>query len=498
MIALALVSLAAAVFVPGTAHASAELDRRYSLDSIGYLRAWDNADSLFVNYVADAYKEYFARQSRFTVHDLSKADVVLSNSKIPYKKLIEDKEILTQIARTSRSQTLIRTEVRKEGGEYRFQIEWLLAPTMELLGKDTLVLNDPRDGTGFSATDLRARIEKSIDNVIHAVPFSAQITGRDNNSVTLNMGFESGIEPGDTLQIGTIEGVKRHPLLNEIVEWQVTRTGKVTVDQVDEKLVFGHVTSEEVGQLVGREQKVVGVIKEPKVVPKNTAETKPETPAPDPNSPPVYGWVSGALHLGGAARDYSSQDNTIEQSNTGFLFGASGQGQAWFTRNWFADLSLGYGDITSFGGSGLTTFVLDGGYAFLLDDDVMGPKGWLKFGYRSNAYSLPDSSVNYTASVAFKSLFLGLGGDIPVRDGWGTLVDLGIGIINDVDEDSNYSGNANSITDVSLTLGGYYRYTPRITFRATLDFLWDSADFDSQRSLSQKVITFSPAIVYYF
>jgi hypothetical protein len=326
------------------------------------------------------------------------------------------------------------------------------------------------------------------------------------------MGSDTGLERGDTVQIGTIDAVKRHPLLNEIVEWQVTKTGKAVIDQVDEKIAFGHVVSEEAGQLVGREQKVLSVAKQPKEAAPSVSETRASTPAPDLTSPPTYGWVSGALNFGSFGRDYSSLDNTIGESGSGFLFGATGQGEAWFTRNWFADLSIGYDSAnysqhattpgssgsTSLGGSGLTSFVLDGGYAFLLADDVMGPKGWVKLGYRSNSYSLPDSASNNTASIAFKSLFLGLGGDVPVRDGWGALIDLGVGIFKGADEDANFSGNANSVSDVSLTLGGYYRYTPRITFRATLDFLWDSADFDTQRSLSQKVITFSPAIVYYF
>ncbi|MDR3606285.1 MAG: hypothetical protein P4M08_02770 [Oligoflexia bacterium] len=502
-------TLAAALsgLAPRTAHATPELDRRYALDTVGYLRSWDNMDGLFVDYVADAYRDYFSRQSRFTVQDLGKADTVLSRSKIPYKKLIEDREILVEVARTSHSQTLIRTEVTKEGAQYRFSIEWLLAPSMEIISSGALTLTDPRDGSTFAMQDLKNKLEKTLDEMISAVPFAGNVSGRDKNTVTINLGSEAQIEPGDTLQVSTLDGVKRHPLLNQIVEWQLTKTGKIMIDQVEDKISFGHVISEEPGQQITPKQKITAISKKAVVSANETAPTETKekgTTAAALYAPPAFGWVAGNLYMGGFSRDYSSLDNTINTSGGGFLFGVSAQGQLWFTRNWFADFSLGYGfynysqNSASLGTSGWTNFVLDGGYSYLINDDVMGPKAWVKLGYRSNSYSLPDSSANNIAAISFKSLFLGLGGDVPIQDGWGATADLGIGLFKGESEDSNFSGNATSVSDVSFTLGGYYRYTPRITFRAMLDMQFNGADFDSQRTLSQKVITFSPALVYYF
>src|SRR4051812_30100064 len=86
------------------ARASSELDRAYALETVGFLRAWDNVDGLFADYVGAAYKDYFARQSRFVLQDLSRADYVLNKSKLPYNKVIEDHEILTQLARSMRSE----------------------------------------------------------------------------------------------------------------------------------------------------------------------------------------------------------------------------------------------------------------------------------------------------------------------------------------------------------------------------------------------------------
>src|SRR3989344_5046789 len=44
-------------FIPKV-QASSEMDRQYSLDSVGILRPWDNIDGLFAEYLRESYKEY--------------------------------------------------------------------------------------------------------------------------------------------------------------------------------------------------------------------------------------------------------------------------------------------------------------------------------------------------------------------------------------------------------------------------------------------------------
>src|SRR6185295_11380111 len=100
-------TLALALFlISPVAQANPEMDRLYALETVGALKAWDNVDGLFSDYVSSAYKDYFSRQTRFVYQDLSKADAVLKHSKLPYPKLIEDPQVLAQIARAEKTQTL--------------------------------------------------------------------------------------------------------------------------------------------------------------------------------------------------------------------------------------------------------------------------------------------------------------------------------------------------------------------------------------------------------
>jgi hypothetical protein len=313
------------------------------------------------------------------------------------------------------------------------------------------------------------------------------------------------------LVIGTIEKVKRHPLLKEVVEWDVANTGKVRVEQVEDRLSFAKVIEEEPDRQIMRQQKVLEIIHS---APDATAKVEvKEDREVAIDEPPHLGWVDAGLNFGGFSRTYTAQDNSIGKDGGGFAFGLRTDGQLWFTREWFAELGFDFVSFpysqkdttpgastasTSLGSGNLIGFKLAGGYTYHLTDDVLGPKGWLRLGYHSNAYSLPSSTADALASITFHSLFVGLGGEIPIRGGFGALLDFNIGIVNGASEDSQLSGDASSVSDVSFSLGGYYRYTQRITFRATLEGQFNNADFLTNRSLNQHVLTFVPAAVFFF
>jgi hypothetical protein len=502
----------------GAAQANAELDRQYALETVGFLKSYDNVDNLFADYVADAYRDYFSKQSRFVLQDLSKVDTVLTHSKVPYQKLIDDPQILSQVARTTRSQTIIRTKVEKEGPEYRFNLEWLHAPHMDRIASESFVMSEPRDGTAIGVGELKAQIGNALDRMVAKVPFKGMITGRDNNSVTLDIGQNAGLRAGDTLTIATLDEVKKHPLLKEIVEWVMTETGKVQIESVEDRIAFGRVISEEPGHQIARYQKVKQII---------TAQTTPEpkvineTPeANHSNEPPRLGFINGGLWIGGLSRDYSVTNNGANDGQTGggIFGGAKAEGELWFNREFFADMGFGYGvfhysqtdtvsnQSTPAGGVGghVSTFLLDFGYDYLVTGDFFGPKGWAKLGYHSVSYNFPISlgSPENTNPIGFHGLFLGLGGELPLTDQWGAILNLNFGVFTGASEDTAFLGSISGTSDVDFFIGGYYRLDPRITIRAGFDIQANGADGTSSTygnsSVSQKVISFVPSLVYYF
>jgi len=513
----ALMTCAVSGIVAKTASASPELDHVYALETIGFLRAWDNVDGLFGDYVSNTYRDYFSHQSRFVWIDLSKADSALTKSKLPYAKVIDDTEILGQLARSLRAESVIRTKILKEGSEYQFTLEWLHSPQMEIMATETFTLKENSDG-GHSdgggpalagLGDVRTELAHGLDRLMAKVPFLGHVTGRDNSAVTVNIGAYSGVKRGDTLVIGTLDEVKKHPLLHAIVDWQITRIGKVVVDQVDEALTFGHVIEEEPGRQIARYQKISQVIAAPP--PPDAVEKPVQTNALEET--PHLGWVSGGLDVGSLSRQYSSYTSltsTSLRSGSGTSIGGSARGQVWLNREVFVEggvdyQTAGYAQTTAAGtattpsGASMTVFNWDAslGYTYFLTGDIFGPHGWVKGGFRSTDFTLPVSATDFTSPTSFKSGFIGIGGELPVANRWGAELNLDFGFLTLGSETGAISGTVTGGSSVSFNVGAYYRFLPRITFRLNVGVLADTMSFTANQ-LSQNSTSIVPSVVFYF
>lgn len=491
--------------------ASAELDHRYELETVGFLKAWDNVDGIFAGYVAQAYRGYFSHQSRFILQDLSQADTILSKSTIPYSNLIDDPEILAEVARVTRSQTLIRTRIRKEGETYHVTIDWVHEPDSALLARESFDLSEPRNGNGLGESELNARFKEALDKILARIPWVGTVTGRDNRSVTIDIGSSTGLQPGDTLVVGTIEEARVHPLLKEIVEWRLVPTGRLQVDQVADRMAFCHVVEEEPGRQVIREQKIMQVIRAPTgAAPQPSGEGSSVTEAKADDGIRL-GWLGFGLDPGSFSRNYSTTTAGQTRAGSAIMGGALVNGQLWLTQEWFAEGSLGYsgwhysGDPSQMQSGSVFDLNVAGGYSYLLNGDILGPKVWGKLGFRSSNFNYIESSTAETTPLNFQSWYLGMGTDLPVRDGFWAFINFDYGLFNSASESTNLSGSPQGGANIALSAGGYYRYTPRITFKVTLDYDYQSEDFQSapkasilNPSISQTEISIVPAIVYYF
>jgi hypothetical protein len=463
-----------------------------------------------------AYQEYFSQQNRFVINDLSKADSLLSGSKIPYHKLIQDEDVLKQIARSTRTENLIKTRIIKEGPRYIFGVDWFHAPHMELMATMSFSVDEPNDGAPFGKDLISDALAKNLDLLMRQIPFLANISGRDNQSVTVNVGKRPELKPGDVLVAGTLEEVKVHPLLKKIMDWRIARTGRMVIEQIEEGMAFCKIIEEEPGKQILRNQKIIQI--QTQILPVNPANPSSSDPKEQDSTisafAPTLGWMGLGFGLGSYGRQFSSQDPAVSNSGGGIALMTNAEGELWLTRKWFAQLKFGYGfwgfsqeDASTgvqspisqnSGASGsVFSYQLDVGYSFWLTESLFGPRGWLKFGYKSNSYSLPISTAENTGPLSIGSVFLGIGGDLPIRGQWGALVNFDFRLLTSASQ-SWMSGDASGASDVALFLGGYYRWTPKMTIRGGLDIVANSADFSNGSSISQKTVTIGPSLLYYF
>jgi hypothetical protein len=497
-----------------TAFASPELDRQYSLNSVGILKAWDNVDGLFGDIVTEVYQVELKSQSRFTVQDLSKANQLLGTSKIPYNKLIEDSEILGQLAKSMKVDTFLRTKVYKEGPEYRFVIDWVHAPKLQLIATENFKIVEPfSEGKSLGSDEFRKGIAQALDRLIKKVPFQGMVTGRDQSSVTVNLGVQERIKKGDTLVIATVDEVKFHPLLKTIVDWRMTSTGRATVNEVDDGMAFAKIDAEEYGKQIARYQKIVQVIPGQGLKPEvETHVTDYEDRLKASQEPPRLGWISPGLFIGKYSREASTNNGSSGLSGSGTMLGFKADAQVWFTGDWFGEFNYAFGssgyqqkDIATNANTAATDVTatlnqlrMSVGYFYHITPNFFGPKGWAKAGFQSSKYSLPNSSTERTSNTSFTSMTIGLGGDLPIRNDYGVLLSVDFGLFGGGKEAGAYYGTETGASAVDVYLGGYTWLQPKMKLRVGFDFKSQSLDFINGATISNKVLAFGPSLMFYF
>lgn len=522
---LLLLALVSFLFQTNRAIGNSQLDHQYSLDTVGALKAWDNVDGLFTQYIDDAYRNYFSKQSRYKWVETESSLRTIQKSKLPYDKIIEDKEVLSEVARNSRAQTLLRTKIFKEGANYRFQIDWLHAPRMNVIVQEEMLLEQPGPGKSFGSYEINEKITGALNRMSDRFPIKGKVTGRDQDSITVDLGRNQRLKPGDELAISSIEDVKIHPITKHIVDWRFDPVGRIQVMNADDQISFAKILYEEQGRQITRGQKITQII--PAGSPGATAsqgmrdaQGNLKTDGADEDSDsidkpfknPTLGWVAFGVNLGSYSRDYTDTSVTPNQGRTGsgIYLGGKAEVELWLKKDLFVDLGFMYG-VSSYTPNDIATaqptatqieasttdikFAL--GYLNYFTSDLYGPKVWFRLGYHSLKHSVTANTADYSVPVSYSGVFAGLGGDFPVRNRWGALLTLDFGLFKSAKETPIMSGTATGSTDVNFFVGGYYFMNRQFRLRLGVDATFNSIQFPTANS-NQKIVTFGPSIQYYF
>ncbi len=507
--------------------ASIELDQLYALETIGYLKSSDNIDGILETTIDTIYQNYFTKQNRFSVHDLSSLHLLLKNAQIPYQKTIADLDILTQIAKSTQTETLLKTQILKKETQYFVTLEWLHYPRMELLAKNHFTLEKAQDQLSLNLEKVSSEFHEHLNQLFSSVPMLTSITGRDHQWVTLNINIPDPIKKGDILVIATLDRVEKHPLTQAILDWKWIQTGKVQVESIENSMAFGTILEENSPHTILKHQKIIAI--EPPTTPlsppreqetdSNWMQNSSEQNLDSLNSPIHLGWLSLALWSGLAQWQYTTdQPNALTHTGSGLLLGPQLEGELWYTRKWFSNVTWAYG-IWHFSQRDLSTGSLTPasqaggvqgslmktqltlGYSHLFEDDPLGLRGWIQWGYQNWTLSLPISAIENTGPLSLNTGLLGIGCDWPIQNTpWGLRSHLNIGLFSWLGHSQQtwISTAAQKITTLDFYLGAYYRLRTPMALKLGFQFQQSGVHFSGVTAITQTVIAITPSFVYFF
>jgi hypothetical protein len=216
-------------------------------------------------------------------------------------------------------------------------------------------------------------------------------------------------------------------------------------------------------------------------------------------------------------REYSIPQSDTEsedfRSGSSLVFGGVAEGQLWIDQSLFVDGAMTYslpGGYAQTNAAGDETLAATGssasimrwrvgaGYLFRATREVLGPRGFVRIGYGSDSYSLTANEAEYVGTTTFGGLFLGLGGDLPLRGNYGLHLSTDFGLLQSMTETGYTSGDAQGVTSVRFNLEGYGWWGPRLRVGGGIQVGTQSVTFDNDRSISSLGISCGPNFTFFF
>jgi hypothetical protein len=394
---------------------------------------------------------------------------------------LKTSEVIRVVADKLKAGSIIRINLVKEINGLEIQLDVVGANGDDILFSEKSISNN--DDLEVAAQTIRNWLE--IYGKI--IPYDGRIAGILGDQITLDISKGYSIKIGQEFTVKRLKGIKKHPLLKKIVEWdaRVMASGKVFNISDNQALgvvkVYKTDAKLQVGDWVRLEK-----LKDDKTL------DELRYPVDNKDAFGKLGIASFYLVASSSALNASaSGSNRVG----GYMLGFEGRAEAWVTRNWFGlfeiDRSLGTlkktsGDLDS---SKVDyqrgTFKLGGGYKYLPLGFFYGPQVDLYGGYSASTYKADVSEADGFGEFGYSGFYLGVGTNFPLgREYRGILRAEFMPFPEFNDEDSVY-GSAKSSSWLQMELGVKYQYSPSITLDGMLEMSSTKATFKGDvRSVS--------------
>ncbi len=352
---------------------------------------------------------------------------------------------------------------------------------LEVVGPDgeTIIFaektNLPKDDLELVGETLRNWLE------LHgrSLPYDGKITGILGDQVTMDFGKNHQVQIGQDFVVKRYRGVKKHPLLKKVVEWESRPLANGKVFSLSEAQAVGMVkvyrsdAKLEVGDWIRLEK--------PKA---DTALDELRYPEKDKDSFGKLGLASAYLVLAKSSLGASKDGN---KRLGGLTYGFQGKAEAWVTRNWFGLLEFGRSLGSLKKSSGVLSdsksdyqrgsFKLGGGWKYLPLGFFYGPQVDLYAGYGSHVYKADYSEEDGLGEFGINGIMAGVATNFPVGpSNRGILRAEFIPFPSFEDEDSVYGGSKTT-SFLQLELGMRHQWSPNLMFDVLVEMTSAKATF---------------------
>lgn len=360
----------------------------------------------------------------------------------------------------------------------------------------------------FSTDRMNFLLKESLQRLRDRLPFHGIVSSRRGQQVTINLGRNSGLRDGDTVDVIQILKVNRHPKLNFMISTDKEILGKARIFKADEELSFANLIYEKEAGVVVPGLKVLAPRPIVYAEPVTAGGTSARADAPLAFGEKPIEWLPEPTPQYGRAQILGGLGQYSQSSNFRTAGGVSGtnsltpnlalMAEGWLNRDWWVGFSLrqsafsvNNGLANSFPGKinmSLSKYDVSAGYNFLLGNDFFGPKLQLSLGMAQFKSRADESTPLLFSNMDFGGTFVGF--NFNTNLGEESLWDVGARMKYYLSPDASDSADSGSVKSVSANDFAFLlarRVRQNFRYVGELNFEYYSADFNDNGSRNPSV-----------
>ncbi len=423
----------------------------------------------------------------------------LGNYKNTLNEALNNPDVLKVVSEKTRAGSLIRITVESFPKGAKVDIKVIGAN-----GKDIYF----KESTELSTDDIDV-IAQTVNNWLDVyeknIPYDGRVLGVLGTQFTVDLGQDQSLYEGYEINIVRPVRKKIHPLLKEIVDWKTMPVASAKI--------FHSGKSQSQARLVEYKRETLIQPEDWVIIDKTNANSKPIDEMSYKNidtsqtefSFGKLGQLALAVNLGPGSDTISG--STIKKIG-GFNIGISAQAEVWATRNYWVGLDIvkTFGSFSPDEGSftsdsfsvDQSIFKLKTGYKYLPLGFFYGPQVDAYVGYASYGYGLDNKTSDGVGAVDFSGILLGTKGSIPIVKDFRIYLNLDFIFSPSYEEEVTIYGEAESVRNFNLQMGGTYKYSPNMQFFGGFSYYVSKAEFNSTTSISIKNTLFKGGAIFNF
>ncbi|MFZ4712887.1 MAG: hypothetical protein ACOYL6_04200 [Bacteriovoracaceae bacterium] len=431
---------------------------------------------------AISYKVYeeleaYLKDSRWCLYKTNSEILsILSNYKSNLANYLENPEVLKVISEKLKVGSLIKVKLigNKDGTEV----------SLDVLGSDgiDLYFKEKKEMDTEDLPGMGNQIKDWLELYADTIPYDGKIVGVLGDQITLDIGKKFALKENQPFIVKRPGNKRKHPLLQEIVEYETTPLGQGKIISASESQALGYMNQYESERKVNPGDWV-------KMTKDKIPEGRHEAEMPKPDLGKL-GTASFLFALGKG--NASNTTSTGSRQIGGYLVGYNLRSEIWVTRNYFAGLEFGQrisdykrksGNLTQDSyNTNLGIMKIVGGYKFLPVGFFYGPQVDVYGGYARNSYSLDTVVVDGFGEAKMHGILIGVGANMPIMSNVRAFGRVELVPFPAYKEDTTILGKSSAEKVYLMELGGRYYLNPAVSLDSSIQFNSSKAKFKSSAS----------------